>query len=107
MRKYGLGVSEYITILGNKLRFNVRANIRQWVFFAELRTIPGGHPSYRDCMQKAVKLIIKKLPYLSSVFAKVDWVKDYGLGRLKAEVYTQEALAKIHTERYGRERPNN
>lgn len=95
VRKYGLEVSEYITILGNKLRFNVRANIRQWVFFAELRTIAGGHPSYRDCMQKAVKLIIKKLPYLAPIFAKVDWVEDYGLGRLKAEVFTQEALAKI------------
>lgn len=95
VRKYGLGVSEYITILGNKLRFNIRANIRQWVFFAELRTIPGGHPSYRDCMQKAVKLITKKLPYLAPIFAKVDWVEDYGLGRLKAEVYTQEALSKI------------
>lgn len=95
VRKYGLEVSEYITILGNKLRFNVRANIRQWVFFAELRTIAGGHPSYRDCMQKAVSLVIKKLPYLKNLFAKVDWTSDYGLGRLKAEVFTQEALSKI------------
>lgn len=95
VRKYGLEVSEYITILGNKLRFNVRANIRQWVFFAELRTIAGGHPSYRDCMQKAVGLITKKLPYLKDLFAKVDWTPDYGLGRLKAEVFTQEALSKI------------
>jgi hypothetical protein len=90
-----LEVSEYITILGNILRFNVRANIRQWIFFAELRTIAGGHPSYRDCMQKAVRLIIRKLPYLESLFAKVDWTPDYGLGRLKAEVFTQEALSKI------------
>jgi thymidylate synthase ThyX len=95
VRKYGLEVSEYITILGNILRFNVRANIRQWIFFAELRTIAGGHPSYRDCMQKAVRLIIRKLPYLESLFAKVDWTPDYGLGRLKAEVFTQEALSKI------------
>lgn len=96
VRKFGLGVSEYVTILGNKLRFNIRANIRQWVFFAELRTIAGGHPSYRDAMQKAAKLMIKKLPYLAPLFAKVDWVEDYGLGRLKAEVLTQEALAKIN-----------
>lgn len=87
--------AEYITILGHKLRFNINANIRQWVFFSELRTIAGGHPSYRNAMQKAVKEIFKKMPYLKNLFAKVDWVNDYGLGRLKAEIATQEKLAKI------------
>jgi len=87
--------AQYITILGNKLRFNIRANLRQWVFFSELRTIPGGHPSYRTAMQKAVKQIISKLPYLEKIFAKVDWGKDYGLGRMKSEIRTQEALSKI------------
>jgi thymidylate synthase ThyX len=95
VKKYGLGVSEYITILGNKLRFNVRANIRQWVFFSELRTTAGGHPAYRNAMQSATKQIISKMPYLKKFFAKVDWVSDYGLGRLKAEVSTQQALSKI------------
>jgi len=87
--------AEYVTILGHKLRFNIRTNIRQWVFFSELRTISGGHPSYRNAMQKAVKEIIKKLPFLQSIFAKVDWVSDYGLGRMKSEISTQKALAKI------------
>ena len=87
--------SEYITILGHKLRFNIRANIRQWVFFSELRTIAGGHPSYRNAMQKAVLEITKKMPELWPLFAKVDWVEDYGLGRMKAEIYTQEMLSKI------------
>jgi hypothetical protein len=87
--------AQYVTILGNKLRFNIRANIRQWVFFSELRTIAGGHPSYRNAMQKAVKEIVKKIPCISSYFAKVDWCKDYGLGRMKSEIRTQEALAKI------------
>lgn len=87
--------AQYVTILGNKLRFNVRANIRQMVFFSELRTIAGGHPSYRNAMQKAVKEITKKVPSLSKLFAKVDWKEDYGLGRMKSEIRTQEALAKI------------
>lgn len=87
--------AEYITLLGHKLRFNIKANLRQWVFFAELRTIAGGHPSYRNAMQNAVKEITKKIPELWPIFAKVDWVEDYGLGRMKAEVYTQEMLAKI------------
>ncbi|MBU0998578.1 FAD-dependent thymidylate synthase [Patescibacteria group bacterium] len=87
--------AEYVSILGHKLRFNVRANIRQWVFFSKLRTIPGGHSSYRNAMQKATKEILIKMPYLSEMFAKVDWVKDYGLGRFKAEIKTQEKLSKL------------
>ncbi len=86
--------AEYVTIFGNKLRFNVRANIRQWVFFAELRTIEGGHPSYRHALQKATRQIIKAMPFLKPLFAHVDWKKDYGLGRLKAEIRTQQKLSK-------------
>ena len=87
--------AEYVSILGHKLRFNVRANIRQWVFFSELRTIAGGHPSYRNAMQVAVKEILKKMPYLKNVFAKVDWIEDYGLGRFVAEIKTQEKLEEL------------
>ena len=82
--------AEYVTIFGNKLRFNVRANIRQWVFFAELRTIEGGHPSYRHALQEATRQIIKAMPFLKSLFAHVDWKKNYELGRLKAEIRTQQ-----------------
>jgi len=85
--------AEYVTILGNRLRFNIRANIRQWVFLSELRTIAGGHPTYRNAIQKAVRQILYVMPFLKPLFAHVDWKKDYELGRLKAEVRTQEKLA--------------
>lgn len=87
--------AEYVTILGNRLRFNIRANIRQWVFFSELRTIEGGHPTYRRAMQKAARQIIYVMPFLKPLFAHVDWKRDYGLGRLKAEVKTQEKLGEL------------
>lgn len=90
--------AEYITILGNKVRFSVKANIRQWVYFSELRTVMGGHPAYRFAMQEAVKEIFKKMPYLKPFFAKVDWVKDYGLGRFIAEVKTQEKLSQLENK---------
>jgi thymidylate synthase ThyX len=96
IKKAGLrSAAEYVTLLGHKLRFNVKANLRQWVFFSELRTIAGGHPSYRNAMQKAVREITRKLPELKNLFAKVNWVRSYGLGRLKAEITTQEKLAQI------------
>lgn len=87
--------SEYATILGNKIRFNVKANLRQWVFFSELRTISGGHPTYRFAMQESARQIIEKLPFMKPLFTHVDWTPDYGLGRLKAEIATQERLSKM------------
>ncbi|MBI2103394.1 FAD-dependent thymidylate synthase [Candidatus Woesebacteria bacterium] len=86
--------AEYVTILGNTIRYNVRANVRQWAFFSELRTIPGGHRDYRWIMQRAARQILFVAPYLKPLFANVDWKKDYGLGRLKAEIRTQEKLAQ-------------
>jgi hypothetical protein len=34
------------------------------------------------------------MPFLKPLFAHVDWKKDYGLGRLKAEIRTQQKLSK-------------
>lgn len=90
--------AEYITIHGNKVRFNIRANLRQWVFFAELRTIAGGHPAYRNALQDAARQIIEKWPFSKELFACVDWKKDYGLGRLSAEIWTQDKLAEINKD---------
>ena len=93
--KFLRDAAEYISIMGNKIRFNVKANLRQWVFFAELRTIAGGHPTYRYALQEATRQIIAKMPFTKELFAHVDWTSDYGLGRLKAEIRTQEELAKL------------
>lgn len=87
--------AEYVTILGNRMRYNVRANVRQWAFFSELRTIPGGHRDYRWIMQRAVRQILYVSPFLKPLFAHIDWKKDYGLGRLKAEIRSQEKLAGL------------
>ena len=61
--KFLRDAAEYISIMGNKIRFNVKANLRQWVFFAELRTIAGGHPTYRYALQEATRQIIAKMPF--------------------------------------------
>ncbi|MFC1600482.1 FAD-dependent thymidylate synthase [Patescibacteria group bacterium] len=87
--------AEYIMLHGSMVRFSIKANLRQWVFFSELRTIEGGHPSYRNAMQKAAKEIIKVYPFMKPLFAYVNWTKDVGLGRLRAEIKTQEKLSKL------------
>ncbi|MFC1600484.1 hypothetical protein ACFL25_00180 [Patescibacteria group bacterium] len=46
-------------------------------------------------MQKTAKEIIKAYPFMRSLFAHVNWTKDVGLGRLHAEVKTQERLSKF------------
>lgn len=90
-----VNAAEYIMLHGNLVRFTVRANLRQWVFFSELRTIEGGHPSYRIALQKAVKLIIGAYPFMKPLFTHVNWKKDVGLGRLRAEIKTQQKLSEI------------
>lgn len=87
--------SEYVTLFGNKLRYSVRANLRQWGFFTELRTIEGGQKYYRWAVQKAAKLLIEKYPFLRDLYSNINWTHDYGLGRLRAEVRTQEKLANL------------
>jgi len=87
--------AEYVTLFGNMMRFNVKANMRQWAFFAELRTISGGHPTYRWAMQNAARQIQTVIPFMKPLFAHVDWRKNYGLGRLKAEVKTQQKLSEL------------
>lgn len=91
--------SEYVTLFGNTLRFNIKANLRQWVFFSELRTIAGGHPDYRRAMQKAVRQIVEAMPWTETLFAHIDWTDDYGLGRLKAEIRTASKLADLDDTR--------
>jgi len=87
--------AEYVTLFGNMMRFNVKANMRQWAFFAELRTISGGHPTYRWAMQNAARQIQTVVSFMKPLFAHVDWRKNYGLGRLKAEVNTQRKLVEL------------
>lgn len=87
--------AEYVTILGNKMGYIIQANARQWAFFSELRTIEGGHRDYRWAMQKAVRQILYVAPYLKPLFAHVNWKKDFGLGRLRAEIKKEQKLATL------------
>jgi len=77
--------AEYVAIMGNKIRFNIRANLRQWGFILELRSVKGGHHYYRRAAQDAVRQLIYVMPFLKSLFAHINWSKRHGLGRLKAE----------------------
>ncbi len=81
--------SEYLTIFGNKLRFVIAANLRQWGFIGELRTIEGGHPTYRILVQKIMKDLLRVYPYMKTLIPNINWIKDVGLGRLRAEFKTE------------------
>jgi hypothetical protein len=84
--------AEYVCLMGNKLRFNIKANLRQWCFIGELRTIEGGHYFYRRAVQGGIKQMLYMMPFLKPLFAYVNWRKNPGLGRLKAEFKTQQKL---------------
>ncbi len=80
--------AEYVAIMGNKIRFTIRANLRQWGYILELRAIEGGHHYYRRAAQDAARQLIFMMPFLKPLFAHVNWSKGHGLGRLRAEFKT-------------------
>lgn len=84
--------AEYVCLMGNRLRFNIKANLRQWCFIGELRTIEGGHYFYRRAVQGAIKQMLCMMFFLKPLFVHVNWRKNPGLGRLKAEFKTQQKL---------------
>src|SRR5690606_6313891 len=86
--------AEYVTLFGNKVRFTFDANLRQWTFFSELRTILGGHPAYRMLVQNTARLLIKNIPWMVFFMTHVTWENSDGLGRLTAEVRTAKKRRK-------------
>ncbi len=86
--------AEYVTLFGNKVRFSFAANLRQWAFFSELRTISGGHPSYRKLVQDAATLLLENMPWMQQFMTHINWTKDVKLGRLTAEVRTAKKRRK-------------
>ncbi len=67
----------------------MKLNLREAAHLIELRTVPQGHPDYRQVAQKMFKSIKKIHPNLSQIIKYVD-LKGYRLERLESEKRTEE-----------------
>jgi thymidylate synthase ThyX len=79
-------IAQYSVSLAHKVRFIQYQNLREFFWEAELRTIPQGHPDYRQIEKQKAKIIQKIYPLISK-YLLVDF-EDYDFAR-------RESIEKI------------
>ena len=86
-------LAQYSTTLAHRLRFMQWQNLRQCFWQNELRTIPEGHPDYRNVEQKKFKLLEKVYPLIAE-HMKVN-MGEYDFARRGQEEKNQKKMEKM------------
>ncbi len=79
IEKFSPDIAQYAVCLCHRIRFMEQQNLRAFFWQNELRTIPEGHPNYRQIEQKKFKLIKKAYPLLAN-YIKVN-MRNYVFAR--------------------------
>jgi thymidylate synthase ThyX len=79
--------ASYAVSLAYRLRFNLNINARSAMHTIELRSIPQGHPAYRQVAQRMHKLIDEKAGHraIAAMMSFVNHSSEAELERLEAE----------------------
>lgn len=95
LKPFGKYVQQYAVLFGNKIDWEWTINLREAMHIIELRTGPGGHPSYRKLCQEMYAQIEQVHPTL----AKTIWFLNNNpppeLTRLESEKAVQAKLQKL------------
>ncbi|HET7420434.1 MAG TPA: FAD-dependent thymidylate synthase [Candidatus Dormibacteraeota bacterium] len=91
-RELGAAVAQYVVPLAFRVRWYVKANLREVYHLCELRTTPQGHPDYRFIAQEMFRRVQEVHPRLASYAKFVDLGPGDELERRRAE---QKIDAKI------------
>lgn len=83
--------AQYVLPFGTMYRVIVGTNLRELVYFSELRTTPQAHPVIRRVAQEMVKEIISAKSEYHDLFVNVDW-NNYPLGRFSQEYRKEKKL---------------
>ena len=86
--------AQYVVNFAYKYPYFMKLNLREAVHLIELRTVPQGHPDYRNVAQNMFKEIKKVHPNLSRIIKFAD-MKEYNLERLESEKRTAEKRKRI------------
>lgn len=87
--------SQYVTLLGHKMRWKVTYNLREAFHLHELRTAPQGHPGYRKLVNTMHQKLTEVYPLSGESMNFVNQDEDPELNRLAAERYTQFKLNQL------------
>ena len=90
--------AQYVVTFGFNIRWYYTLNARQFFHFSELRTGSGGHPDYRDLVQKMYLEVAKVHPSISKYMNFVDMNKKQ-LGRLESEIRIAQKKNKLEKQK--------
>lgn len=94
----GTVLGQYAVPLAYRLRWHVRANLREIFHLCELRTTPQGHPDYRLAAQEMFRRVEEVHPRLAGYARFVDLSQADELERRAAERRLDEKLAQLGGE---------
>jgi thymidylate synthase ThyX len=89
--------AQYIVPMAYNIHWYFHCNLRSLQWLCELRSSPQGHPGYRLIAQEMARQVSTKCPLLERFFKFVDY-EGYDLGRLDAELRTEEKRKKQHLD---------
>lgn len=86
-------IAQYAVPMGYRVRFMQWQNIRECFWEMELRTIPEGHPSYRNIEQEKFRLFEEAYPLIAE-YMQVN-MEDYNFARRGQEEKIQSKLRSL------------
>ncbi len=98
-RELGPALAQYVVPLAFRVRWYVRANLREIYHLCELRTTPQGHPDYRWIAQELFRRVGEVHPRLAGYADFVDLGPGDELERRAAERRIDEKLDAMKNRR--------
>ena len=95
-RELGPALAQYVVPLAFRIRWYVRANLREVYHLCELRTTPQGHPDYRWIAQEMFRRVSEVHPRLARYARFVDLGPGDELERRASERKIDEKLESIN-----------
>ena len=95
-RNLGAATAQYVVPMGFRVRWYVRANLREIYHLCELRTTPQGHPDYRSIAQEMFRRVKEVHPRLASYARFVDLGPGDELERRQSERRLDEKLRALN-----------
>ncbi len=93
----GAATAQYVLPIGFRVRWYVRANLREIYHLCELRTTPQGHPDYRWIAQEMFRRVNEVHPKLAGYARFVDLGPGDELERRKSERRLDEKLSALES----------
>ncbi len=97
IREYDMNLAQYAVTFAHIYPIYMVANLRELIYFTELRSTPQAHFDLRRISQNIHRQIEKVNPSISPLFKFVDH-NEYPLGRLKAEVRKEKKIKELEKD---------